>query len=123
MQSFCDDGKVDYKPHGVDRWETTTSPCWNFKANDYRKHDPYREFREAEEDGKVVQFMVPSGKWRDGKNLNYDQPPENYRVKQEPRRFWVIGSHSFNSKQGAIEWHRVNTQGNPEIIEVMEVEG
>lgn len=48
------------------------------------KHDPYKVFRDAEKEGKVVQFLGDSGKWLSKfTNWSYNHPPERYRIKHK----------------------------------------
>ena len=43
-------------------------------------------------EGKTIQFKNDNHQWRDpfGNDLRFDASPEKYRIKPEPREFWIV---------------------------------
>jgi len=80
--------KIEYKEDS-DYWRVGASLCFCLSPvhECYRIHDPYREFKEAQKAGKIVQFLDGT-KWKSSPNYGshkwlYSHPPENYRIKPE----------------------------------------
>lgn len=88
-------------------WFVDENPHWNNPDFEFRIHDPYREFKDAEDQGQVVEFRAPNGTWlrkvnKDGWFFIY--PPDHYRIaKPEPKP--ALSAHQAN------EWADAATNG------------
>jgi len=79
--------KIEFKSTNVSKWiilnegvNLGLSPFYGH----YRLHDPYREFKEAEKEGKTLQILNSLGEWTDVIiRLSWTSPPENYRIKPD----------------------------------------
>ena len=65
----------------------------------YRIHDPYREFKEAEKEGKTIQMIdpdQPGDDWRDlDHSSNWCDSPDAYRIKpDEPKPIKIVDAYS-----------------------------
>ena len=79
------DTKFEYKDY-TGKWSMIQKECIFYPEQEYRIHDPYREFKEAIAAGKGVQMFI--GYWYDGSvNIHayrWVGPVECYRIKPEP---------------------------------------
>ncbi|MBF9672495.1 hypothetical protein IAI19_11655, partial [Streptococcus pseudopneumoniae] len=53
----------------------------------------YLPLVQAVADGKVIQHnphVMVNAEWIDLHNPAFTEPPENYRIKPEPREFWIV---------------------------------
>lgn len=71
-------------------------------------------------EGKKIECKFTSGDWVEAGDLAFDSCPEFYRIKPEPRRFWIVGSAAFSDEQIAAGMCKAIVP-NQEIIEVVEV--
>lgn len=61
------------------------TPNWDSLDWRFRLHDPYREFREAEERGEDVEFQDNTGRWVGGpERCAFDCDPRRYRIAPKP---------------------------------------
>jgi len=88
------EGKIiqSYYGFGLDRWVDDNNP--NFGDNNqYRikpEEDPFKELKEAFENGKIIQYQDAYNKWIDIKPISNLKPKFNghisrYRIKPEPK--------------------------------------
>lgn len=84
--------KVDHRYGGWadNEWELVpqgTTPAWDNPNYEFRLHDPYREFREAEKRGNVVEYRDFCGDWRPMRpDTGFTADPKNYRIAEpEPK--------------------------------------
>lgn len=70
---------------------------------EYRRIDPYRHLKEAQERGEVIQvtsLFNPDGKWYDkhtGDSMYWDMPPKFYRIKHKQKKKlykWAFKSYT-----------------------------
>lgn len=59
-------------------------------------------------DGRQIQHQKTDGTWIDEIEFSFDWPAHRYRIKPEPREFWVnelpnVGAVVFESERQAIE--------------------
>lgn len=58
-------------------------------------------------DGKTVQYRLLGEKWSTGGDVDFTLPPDQYRIKPEPREIWVVNGDedlSFFDKSDAIAY-------------------
>ena len=82
-EAFARGEKIEAKATG--KWYLVDEPVWK-DGQQYRIHDPYREYKEAKAAGKVIQQVGHgSGDWFDcGDEIGWTRPPECYRIKPAP---------------------------------------
>lgn len=70
-----------------DEWEICTgTPPWDDSTRQFRLHDPYREFREAQERGEKLECRVGEIWDGRGRRMFFTLPPDCYRIaKPEPK--------------------------------------
>ena len=80
-------------------------------------------------DGKTLQWVseVPPCFWRDVNEVHFGDPPGRYRIKPEPRRWWIV-KYSEHDHHIAFTHNAAHTMAanapcglRAEIIEVVEV--
>ncbi len=49
----------------------------------------YLHLVQALVEGKTVQYRLLGGKWSTGGDFDFSLPPDQYRIKPEPREIWV----------------------------------
>ena len=60
----------------------------------------YLPLVQAVADGKVIQHnprVMVNAEWIDLHNPSFTEPPENYRIKPEPREWWLVRSSASGS--------------------------
>lgn len=81
----------------------------------------YLPLVQALAEGKTIQLNV--GGWQDTVDVDFSHPVRYYRIKPEPRRWWIVkcshGESLWHSKETAIITGGCGDQ--KEIIEVVEV--
>lgn len=83
--------RVERRRTGFREWYVFTiggTPNWDDPDWEFRLHDPYREFREAQEQGKVVEYFSSiDNNWiSDPAGFEFCFPPDRYRIaKPEPK--------------------------------------
>lgn len=59
---------------------------------------------QAYADGKTIQYRLnPSETFHDCSNLSFQEPAEHYRIKPEPREFW-IGTNAKDGNGVFVGW-------------------
>ena len=59
-------------------------------------------------EGKTVQYRLLGEKWSTGGDVDFSLPPDQYRIKPEPREIWVnvypneVGCGIYHSREEAI---------------------
>jgi hypothetical protein len=71
-------------------------------------------------EGKKIQVNV-EGQWCDREELQFYGPINKFRIKPEPRKFWVCGGFAWDSKQPALDWALTHDFKVIETVEVVEV--
>jgi hypothetical protein len=74
---------------------------------------------QAFDDGKVIQFKGDLGTWQDC-NPSWNWSEYEYRVKPEPREWWIVSWSVFSNRNDAEEYVACRTEPK-EIIRVREV--
>ena len=87
IKAWADGAEIECLDKYVNRWYNARYPRW--KENmEYRikpEEDPYREFKQAHENGKTIQYSNISRIWIDCANLPaFNLDPHHYRVKPYP---------------------------------------
>ena len=108
MEAWLEGKPIEVNQFG--RWtdlRTDRDPKWNWEIL-YRIKDPLREFKEAYSEGKTIQHLCSSrvsGQlvWADLEDPDWDDVPDSYRVKPEPRRFWILDRNLCTSEKDAKE--------------------
>ena len=99
MKLYAKDAAKSDKPW--EKWETKfkrdnywltlhKNPDWNTEK-DYRHIDEYREFKNAQESGKIIQMIdKETGVWNDIPHftLRFDMTKEYYRIKPNTIKMW-----------------------------------
>lgn len=80
---------------------------------------------QALHDGKTIQYKSADEGWKDVENPAFNMRPDEYRIKPEPRRLWVIEYSDgvvavYSSKAEAMEQH--GTAANQKLSEYVEVQ-
>lgn len=123
IKAWADGAEIEYL-NAVECWVTARVPAWNVET-EYRIKDPYRELREAQAAGKVIQILNDKG-WSDCTPL-FNNPPERYRIKPEPTttvitiQCWMDSQqqlHWTNAKPGKAQWKRVPSEDKTVEVEV-----
>ena len=70
--------------------------------------------------GKTIQHRVQGANWRDCDNPLFEDWRDMYRVKPEPREFWIVGGLTFRSRTDASEAMKAHGI-SAEVIHVREV--
>lgn len=104
--------RVEERYYKNENWEQSEHPDWNNNYFEFRLHDPYREFREAEERGEVVEYLRGDGTWgrpRDGyKILEFNGPASNYRIARPEPKPGVSVHQAYEWLDAAAnEWQRL----------------
>ncbi len=71
--------------------------------------DPYRELKEAHASGKVILVFQLDGVWRELPFPSWNAPVDRYRIKPDPRRFWLRSGEVYG-------WP---IEGSIEVVEVL----
>jgi hypothetical protein len=69
-------------------------------------------------DGKTIQLLHTVRGWEDAENIDFSCPPESYRIKPDPREFWIYrdqydGPYIASPQKPKYDWN--------EIIRVREI--
>lgn len=71
-------------------------------------------------EGKTVQFRFSDGTWVDCRQLDFSGPQLNYRIKPEPREFWILVAAS-HVQMAAMKVKPMSIYEGEEVIHVREV--
>lgn len=74
------------------------------------KHDPYKVFRDAEKEGKIVQYLDALGVWHDPvRKWNYSCNPSKYRIKHKHQD--LIDEWEASGKTKTVQYRDFSTKG------------
>lgn len=110
IHEWCEGAEIEVLiDNGVgSQWVKNNNPIWcDIEKGRIRIHDPYRELKEAQASGKVIQWEAAANYWVDCKP-DWIYQPERYRVKPEPKtvkKYIVTVVDGFVDK---AEWVEVN---------------
>ena len=64
----------------------------------YRRIDPYRELKEAQERGEEIEMLDNDGIWVTGDTFNwsFNNPPERYRIKPKTKKIYLWALEDSN---------------------------
>jgi len=65
-------------------------PAWNTGTEIYRRIDPYRELKEAQERGEVIQFRYLTGDWNIATTPTWNLPVDRYRIKPKVKKLYAF---------------------------------
>lgn len=83
----CDPGTAEWRPLLCIHPEQAQNISFPAPPECYRIHDPYRELKEAQAAGKVIQCNHTEFGWRNV-TPDWTAPPEAYRIKPEAPKMW-----------------------------------
>lgn len=105
MMEYAKDAQETDRPW--ERWEysyewmgympCSVHPSWASDCG-YRRIDPYREFREAQERGDMIQ-LLKAGEWCDlDFSPMYDEAPDRYRIKPKTKTLYLWAGKGSNQE-------------------------
>jgi hypothetical protein len=108
--------KFEYYSTCMDKWAKASVPGFDNNLK-YRVYDPYRQFKEALAEGKMVQLLCYGGVWKDRENGDFGCSPDRYRIKPDP----VVTINTQAVTHGLSTLGRVQCTWHDDVLVKVEV--
>lgn len=69
-------------------------------------------------EGKTVQYRLLGEKWSTGGDVDFSLPPDQYRIKPEPREIWV---NRFPDGHEGLTWYETEEAANRAYVGAVQV--